>query len=227
MKRLLLIPLLALMSLVAFAQEIPPERWVLGGSFRIGTQSNSIPIYTLGASFPGFYYSSRDTESSFFLIALHPYLAKRVNKNWHIGGALTIGFDYRKGLYATALSGIGGDHYEENNFNYGISVFGRYTINPDKKLNVYVQPSIDLSFFTSGGYMGNLELEHQKGYIFGGYVPVGLAYELTEKWRIRTTLGTLRMYSGKMTSDEDALPFSVIELKGIASGTSFSIEMKF
>ena len=231
MKQIILLCLASLVGLtVVQAQESTPtpRTLILGGTFGLSISENSNdPIVSLIFTHGGFSSQPVETkEQSFFL---NPYLGSQVSDHWIIGGRGIFSISNNKFDFVTATTGVI-EVIKQNRrrTEFGIGVFGRYTFNPSKKVNLFIQNAIDYRVGTVKSEANNIEEEREKYNSVAVSVTPGVNWKIADNFSFLGSIGLLRYENGRWEDELEELDqnFSDFDLSLNFSTFRFGIEFR-
>ena len=233
MKQLTLLSFACLVALnIAQAQETTDlsRNLVLGGTFGLSIQeNNNNPILTSTVINGSFVRLPIETKRSNF--SLNPYLGSEVSDHWILGGrgtfALnTIHYTNIRRFIAGILELV---EQDRRMTSFGIGVFGRYTVNPDQKLSIYIQNAFDYIIGTERIEERGIEVGKEKYTSFELSAIPGVNWKVSDRFSLLANLGVLRYRNGtwKEELEEIELDFSAFDINFNLSTFRFGGEFRF
>lgn len=203
MKVLTLLIACLLFSQYSHAQnELPTRDYVLGGGLSFRVQSNYIPPYS--NSIPNVipYFSGRLGDSKNTAFSISPYAGKIMSPSWLLG----LQFDFRTetNKYTSAISFPQPDtaDIKQTSNLFGIGVFGRYSINPENRLVLYLQPYLRYQNVLGNDYRDSDLTQKSNIYYIDIGIGTGLLYNITELLNATVRVGSLSYVVGKWNVED-------------------------
>ena len=169
MKRIILLCLASLVALtVVQAQESTkqqPRTLILGGNLGLLISENSNDPLVSSVSVNGMFYRQPvGIKQRFF--SLNPYLGSQVSDHWIVGGRGIFSISNNEFDFAGFFNSTTGvfELVKQNRrtTTFGIGAFARYTVNPDKKVGLFIQNAIDYTAGTERLEVDNIEEGKEK-----------------------------------------------------------------
>ena len=233
MKQIILLNFACLMALTLQAQETTnlPRTLILGGSFGLSITNNSpSPFLTTISTNGGFTLQAIETKIVSF--ALNPYLGSQVSDHWIIGGRGVFNITNQRiddiRFFNSTTGTIEIVRQDRRITTFGIGAFGRYTINPENKLGVYLQSALDYMVGTEQLEIDEVEHEKEKYQSVEISLTPGVNWKLSDKFSFLASLGSLSFQKGKWEDDlSDAdQDFSNFNLNLSLSAFRFGLEFR-
>lgn len=172
--------------------------FILGGSLNISYAKNTfgnIPLLFRSIGLP-IVFTGDDEDLNTTSFSIHPYFGKELNPNWALG--LQIGYDYTK--QETVEDGETIAEADVNGFRIG--GFGRYTFQPEQKLNFFLQPYFEYSSSNQTGMDFLTDIDGELSMVDIG-VDGGFLYNFNDNLRATLRVGLLNYVNGNYTRETD------------------------
>lgn len=227
MKRLILLIILLTCSTMLTSQEeaksLEPN-FVLGGSISFFTQNNTYPLSSVSLiSGIGGIYSSGQSDSKNTQFSFSPYVGKIINSKFIVGLQL----QYGSRRYSTVINP--GSPSPSNlvikSYQGSLGFFARYTINPDKALQFYIQPYLEYNKLYESETSNTVD--NELGFIELGSL-MGLLYHFNSRLRATLTMGGLTYVNGKWTdrNTSETQTFNSLRVSSSLSNLRLGIEIR-
>lgn len=213
-------------------EEINSEPFVLGGAINFSMQNNSTSssTFTTIPGLPAFVSGSVENRQS-TNFAFTPYFGKEINRHLLVGVELK--FTTRKYRSTVMINILDGYDIERVISQTGGGFFVRYLLNPENKLNVYLQPYAKYGVYVedrvniaNGGFT---VIETNTNYIDLG-INGGALYNISDKIRAVLKVGGLNYINGKrkiQTAQTSEQKFSLLGTNLNIASVFFGVEFKF
>ena len=199
MKKLtLFLLLLSLFNILNAQEETKQNHFIIGGSLNFLLQNNTYPLSSVSTiSGIGGIYSNGINDTKNTSISISPYVGKELNNHLLLG----IQLDYRLGKYKTDDAYLFGQtnpvDYERRSYQIGIGVFSRHILNPEKRINFYIQPYFEYNLLHEENFQNSNSTQEEKvNYIELG-LSAGILFNINDRWRATLRIGGLSYVNGK------------------------------
>lgn len=183
-----------------FAQEEQPDKkYVAGGQINFISQNNYYPDFAFKfISNPNGSYADEFDKTKIVTLRATPYIGKQLNKNLILG--IQLGFGYLSSrlelLSIDNFPNVDTLKYRSVQRQYHFNVFGRYTLNPQHTIALFLQPYLGYSLGKNSIYdMEEISSTSQINFIETG-IDVGLQYNVNSRFRILLNTGGLYYLNG-------------------------------
>jgi hypothetical protein len=167
-----------------FAQESGGNyHWVTGISTTLGRTQNFTPYLTdFTKVYQPILLSEGDvnnTANSFFGAA---YLGRKLNERWIVG--LSIDYRHVKIAYEDffILGGQDTLDFIQRHSEYSASIFGRYILNKETRLQLIVQPALSIGYTRGAAFTDATEVSNYVSYPGRLQLKAGAQYQLARHW---------------------------------------------
>ena len=192
--------LLLFLGQFCFAQEDSDNKgFVIGGSLNFIAQNNTYPSSLLGVSGTGggiVVIGDSEDESRSTSFSFSPYAGKELNAHWMAGVSLrwrTWKYEFEEVLIFPMPTTR---PVERNTNSIGFGLLARYTINPDRALNFFLQPQVSYVILNEKIERDGEIDEEEKANYFSLGANLGALYNINERWRVFAQLGGLSYING-------------------------------
>lgn len=205
---------------------------IVGGSLGFGAGENDQNLFIASRVVNGV-FERVPIESKSANFSFSPYIGSEVSENWIIGGRGAISISNQEfsdfGFFDPNTGQFLMDDQKNTITTYGIGIFARYTFNPDKPFNVFLQPAVDYSQTkNTTKSQGDTFSERETSFIEVGVTP-GISWKLSDKIALLASIGALSYRSGKNKDNilDVEQDFSNFGGRFNLSNFSFGIEFRF
>jgi len=235
MKRIILLCLASLVAALTIvqAQESAnlPRTLILGGTFGLSISENSNNPF-ISSSVTNGVVIQEVNENKYRSFSLNPYLGSQVSPHWIVGGRGTFLISNNEFDLARFFNPVTGTFDAVKQIRrttiYGVGAFGRYTFNPDRQVNLFVQNAIDYTVGTERLEIDNIEEGNEKYNSFRVSVTPGINWKVADNFSLLGSIGLLSYEAGKWEDELEDLDqsFSDFDLSLNFSTFRFGIEFR-
>lgn len=200
----------------------------LGGSLSFSAQKNQVPYLGTILGIPGASYSSNPNDSHTYSFSFSSHLGKEINQHWALGWKLLYRNKTFKSKNPTSFGIPILVDIKQTSHQIGTGVFARYTFNPDKKFNLFIQPYTDINSVTELNKSNNAATSDRKiNYLTVG-LDGGILYNINKKFRATASVGGLSYAAEKWKDllNDDSDNFMVFNSSIRTSSISLGLELK-
>lgn len=234
MKNALTLCLLCLWSMAAFAQDGEfEERYVAGGSFNFFTQKNFLPSHLLINPTPiSGVFSDGNAKVRWTTVRVQPYVGKEITSRLMLGLSALYGTENgttERWVWPGTGTGTVISEAETVSQQFGLAVFSRHTLNPDQKIQLFLQPSAGYYFSTQTTEIDSDLDSERESYYINIDLSAGVLYNISQRWRATLRTGGLSYVYGqsKNKTNNTRYNFSSFGSDLRLSQLSFGLEMRF
>jgi hypothetical protein len=184
------------------------KSYIIGGNFNFNSQKNNPPLgfYSyLGNN--GYYYNNYgNSDRIYSSFSFNPYIGKNINDKWTIGTYIQTRFSSLTYSYTSLInSSFMTINTENKTVSLGISLFGRYNINPSNNLIFFLEPHIGIITLNEENKdidinNVNISTTKYKAKNINIGVNIGAKYIVSSKVNILANLGGINYNTGDWES---------------------------
>ena len=212
--------------------EMQSKNLVAGGSMNFYLQQNllgSSLLYIDGN--PGGLISTSSTNRKSTSLSLSPYIAKELSSRWLLGIQLQYSLDRftSEGNITNYFGNLDTFNLKQTESGYGVGLFGRYTINPENRFQVYLQPAVNFAFFNEVDLRDEIVSGEAESYSFGIVTSLGVLYALSDQFSLTSRFGSIGYTAGQWTDREsdESSNFSSFSTALNLTSLHFGFEFRF
>jgi len=203
-----------LLTQTIYAQEDTRNyNYIAGGTMNFSYNKTTYTGSGIAGIFPGGASGTRRTD-----FVIQPYIGKLLDEKWTLGVQL----NYR--IYRNEGNSSIGNYGE-----IGGGLFGRYTLNPAQKFNIYIQPSASYYHAYLKNERNTGDIQREKDNSLSVRSDLGVLYVLNEKFNLNLQLGGLSFVAGHRKRLEESISnyYTSFNANLRLSSLSFGLEFKF
>lgn len=185
-------------------QETELNSVVIGGSFNFIFQRNFAPLSGITSGIGGigtvFGVSTEDIKNN--SAAFTPYVGATLDQHWLIGALIDLRLAKFTGqqFILNSPSPIPQD-FERKSNQIGLGFFARYTFNPERTFNLFVQPYLIYNFLNETETIATFSVVEEDIEFLEIGLTAGMLYKVTPRFRLTLRGGALRFVTGRWQSD--------------------------
>ena len=208
----------------ASAQDVPQtgKQFLVGGSF---SYSHTVDPITFNSQTSGIFYRERIID----VFSINPYFAKILNNRWTIG--MTVGYSHSNNKTEGEVTQLDVFRPSKTTFNrVSTSVFGRFTMNPQNRINIFLRPNVEYAFQKSLSERDDIKFSENKISTVSAGIGLGVLYQLSNRINLSASIGDLAYKYGVINNllyeDIKNLNFTQLDVNFNLSTWQFGLEYK-